>query len=75
MSLCSVLYELLRALLKSRLSLVTENLALRQQLVILRGNTSRLGLRERDRLFWVVLSHLWHDWRSILIIRKTRDSY
>jgi hypothetical protein len=66
MSVCSALYQLLRALLKSRLSLVTENLALRQQLVILRRNTSRVGLRDRDRLFWVVLSHLWRDWRSTL---------
>ena len=70
MSVCSALYQLLRALLKPRVSLMTENLALRQQLVILRRNTSRPGLRNRDRLFWVVLSHLWRDWRSILIIVK-----
>jgi putative transposase len=70
MSAFSALYQLLRALLMPRLSLVTENLALRQQLVILRRNTSRPGLRDRDRLFWVVLSHLWRDWRSILVIVK-----
>ena len=49
---------------------MTENLALRQQLVVLRRNTSRPGLRNRDRLFWVVLSHLWRDWHSILVIVK-----
>jgi len=70
MSVCSVLYQLLHALLEPRLSLVTENLALRQQLVILRRSTSRPGLRNRDRLFWVRLSHLWRDWRSILVIVK-----
>jgi putative transposase len=70
MSVCSVLYQLLRALLKPRLSLVIENLTLRQQLVIQRRNTSRPGLRDRDRLFWVVLSHLWRDWRSVLVIVK-----
>ena len=70
MSVCSALYQLLRALLKPRLSLVTENLALRQQLVILRRNTSRPGLSNRDRLFWVALSNLWPDWRSLLIIVK-----
>jgi hypothetical protein len=43
---------------------------------VLRRNTSRLGLHgrpglhDRDRLFWVVLSHLWRDWRSVLIIVK-----
>lgn len=70
MSVCSALFQLLRALLKPRLSLVIENLALRQQLVILRRNTSRPGLRNRDRLFWVVLSNLWRDWRSVLVIVK-----
>src|SRR4029453_13835501 len=70
MSACSALYQVLRALLKPRLSLVTENLALRQQLVILRRDTSRPGLHNRDRLFWVALSHLWRDWRSILLIVK-----
>jgi putative transposase len=70
MSVCSVLYQLLRTLLQPRLSLVAENLALRQQLVILRRNTSRPALCNRDRLFWVVLSHLWRDWRSILVIVK-----
>ena len=62
MSACSALYQLLRTLLKPRLSLVTENLALRQQLVILRRNTSRPGLRDRDRLFWGCLVDLWPDW-------------
>ncbi len=70
MSVCSALYQLLRALLKPRLSLVTENLALRQQLVVLRRKTSRPGLRNRDRLFWVVLSRLRCDWRSILVTVK-----
>jgi putative transposase len=70
MSVCSALYQLLCALLKPRLSRVTENLALRQQLVILRRNTKRPALGNRDRLFWVVLAHLWRDWRSILVIVK-----
>ena len=70
MSVCFVLYQLLRALFKPRLSLMTENLALRQQLGVLRRNTSRPGLSNRDRFFWVVLSHLWRDWRSLVIIVK-----
>jgi putative transposase len=70
MSVCSALYQLLHALLKPRLSLASENLALRQQLVILRRNTSRPRVCNRDRLFWVVLSCLWRDWRSALVIVK-----
>jgi len=47
-----------------------ENLALRQQLLVLRRSTKRPRLRHRDRLFWVTMSHLWRDWRSILTIVK-----
>src|SRR5712691_1743171 len=68
MSVCSALYQLLRGLLKPRLLLVMENLALRQQLVVLQHSTKRPRLRCRDRLFWVALSYLWRDWRSILLI-------
>ena len=66
----SALYQLLRSLLVPRLVLVTENLALRQQLLVLRRSTNRPRLRHRDRLFWIALSQLWQDWRSILVIVK-----
>src|SRR4029077_19753682 len=66
----SALYQLLRSLFVPRLVLVTENLALRQQLLVLHRSTNRLRLRRRDRLFWVGLSHLWRDWRFILGIVK-----
>ena len=66
----SALYQLLRSLLVPRLVLVTENLALRQQLVVLRRSANRRRLRHRDRLFWIALSQLWQNWRSILVIVK-----
>jgi putative transposase len=66
----SALYQLLRSLLVPRLVLVTENLALRQQLVVLRRSANRPRLRHRDRLFWIALSQLWQNWRSILVIVK-----
>ncbi len=37
-------------------NLAAENLALRQQLIVLNKNQPRLKLKERDRLFWVVKS-------------------
>jgi hypothetical protein len=70
MLVLSALYQLLRSLLVPRLVLVTENLALRQQLLVLRRSTKRPRLRSRDRLFWVALSQLWQNWRSILVIVK-----
>jgi hypothetical protein len=70
MFVCTALFQLLRGLLVPRLSLVTENLALRQQLLVLHRSSKRPRLRHRDRLFWIALSKLWRDWRSILVIVK-----
>ena len=70
MFVLSALYQLLRSLLVPRLILVTENLALRQQLLVLHRSSNRPQLCRRDRLFWIGLSHLWHEWRSILVIVK-----
>ena len=49
-------------------ALAAENLALRQQLAVLRQSVKRPELRRRDRVFWVWLSRLWKDWRSVLVI-------
>ena len=70
MFVLTVFYQLLRSLLVPRLVLLTENLALRQQLAVLHRSRNRPRLRCRDRLFWIALSRLWQDWRSILVIVK-----
>jgi len=70
MFVLSALYQLFRGLLVPRLVLVAENLALRQQLLVLHRSSNRPRLRHRDRLFWIALSQLWRDWRSILVIVK-----
>jgi putative transposase len=48
--------------------LTAENLALRQQLIVLKRNQKRPGLKERDRVFWKVLSQVWPSWRDSLVI-------
>jgi putative transposase len=60
----------LRAFLLPRTALVAENLALRQQLAVLRVSVKRPRLRKRDRIFWVWLSRIWSGWRSCLMIVK-----
>ncbi len=70
MFVLSALYQLFRGLLVPRLVLVTENLALRQQLLVLHRSSNRPRLRHLDRLFWISFSQLWRDWRSILVIVK-----
>lgn len=52
--------------LNSRLAI--ENLALRQQLAVMKKSIRRPKIRRRDRLFWVILSRLWFGWENALIL-------
>ena len=70
MGLVEALYLLLRAFVVSHATLAAENLALRQQLSVLEHRVKRPKLRPRDRRFWVWLSRLWPNWRSVLRIVK-----
>jgi transposase InsO family protein len=47
-----------------------EILALRHQLPVLQRRKKRVRLRAADRLLWVILSRLWKQWRSTLVIVK-----
>jgi len=55
----------LRASLRTRTDLALENLALRQQLVLLR-RSKRPQFGRLERLFWVWLSDQWAGWRKAL---------
>lgn len=56
--------------LKPQRDLALENLALRQQLAILKRSNKRPRLTRADRAFWVALSRVFADWRQALIIVK-----
>ena len=59
------------SLLKSRVSLQLENLALRHQIAVLqRSAMKRPKLVAADRLFWAWLCQVWGAWRSALVIVK-----
>ena len=60
----------LRSLFLSSATLRIENLALRQQLAVLKHRTKRPRLRNRDRFFWVILSRIWSGWKSALVLVK-----
>src|SRR5882672_4570515 len=57
---------LLRTIFVSRTALTLENIALRQQLAVLKRSVPRPQLRMTDRIFWVALSSLWSRWRESL---------
>ena len=68
-----LLYALLtatRSSLRSQRELALENLALRQQLAVLKRTTQRPRLTHADRAFWVTLSRLWTGWQHALILVK-----
>jgi putative transposase len=46
--------------------LALENLALRQQLGVLKRRKGVPRLKRKDRVFWVVLSRIWAPWRLAL---------
>jgi hypothetical protein len=54
---------------RSRTSLLLESIALRHQIAVLeRCRTRRPCFRRLDRLFWILLSRWWLDWREGLVI-------
>ena len=57
-------------LISTRKNLLIENLALRQQLAIMKQHVKRPKIRIRDRIFWVFLSRVWKDWKNVLIVVK-----
>ncbi len=65
-----LLWIFVRAFFVHRANLAMENLALRQQLAILNRKAARPRLRIRDRWFWMAISKLLPNWRSILLIMQ-----
>src|SRR5215469_2751432 len=66
-----VLFATLRSILRSRVDLQLENLALRHQIGVLqRSAKKRPKISTIDRIFWVALSCLWRDWCSTLVLVK-----
>jgi hypothetical protein len=51
-----------------RRDLVLENLALREQLGVLKRKHPQPRLAASDRLFWVVLRRRWPEWKRALIL-------
>ena len=70
----TLLFVIARALalaLRGHQELVSENLALRQQLTVVKRTSKRPHLQTRDRLFWIALVLLSHHCRCIVHINVT----
>jgi len=73
MPLVLALLGALRAALRTRTDLTLENLALRQQLALLRRRSKRPQFGRLDRLLWVWLSSHWAGWRKGAPARSPRE--
>jgi transposase InsO family protein len=68
MGWAQLVFILFWAAIRSQAELAAENLVLRQQLAVLEQASKRPRLRNRDRIFWTWIAHLWSNWRSALVI-------
>jgi transposase InsO family protein len=59
---------LLIRIFRSRRDLLLENLALRQQLDVMKQRYPRPQVSTSDKLFWVILRRLWPEWMHALIL-------
>ena len=64
----TLLVQTIRALFRSRADLALENLALRQQVAVLKQQRPRPPLTGLDRALWVALQQTWKHWANALII-------
>ena len=62
--------KVIKILFQSRAHLITENLALRQQLAAFKTKNINPKLSDMDRSFWVALRRTWSNWADTLIIVK-----
>ena len=68
LELLQLLLTTLGSVLRSRKRLILENLLLRQQLQVALRCQRRPRLRTRDKLFWLLVSHLFRNWRRHLLL-------
>jgi putative transposase len=59
---------LLARCFRSRRKLLLENLALRQQLAVLKRRQDRPTLLPFDKLFWMLACRFWSEWKKCLLV-------
>lgn len=66
--LAKLFFDSLIRLMSSRRDLLMENLALRQQLAVLKARRPKPRLSMPDKLFWVLARRLWSHWKQSLLV-------
>ncbi len=63
-TIVKILVAFVREIAVSRATVRLENIALRQQVAVLKRERPRPRLHSLDRVFWVFLSRLWPRWKD-----------
>jgi putative transposase len=66
--LLRLLFASIPSLFRSRRDLVLEIIVLRQQLSVLKRKKSRPRFQAWDRLFWLLVSKTWSNWKNSLFL-------
>ncbi len=66
--LLQTLLRTLVSLFQIHRALALENLALRQQVALLKAAPRRPRPSAADRVFWAALARSWSDWRNALLV-------
>jgi hypothetical protein len=66
--LLRLLFVLIKQSFCTRSNLLLENMALRQQLAVLKRRYPRPRIATLDKLFWVILRRFWPRWKHALIL-------
>ena len=61
---------LINILVADRSRLALGNIALRQQIVVLKRSVKRAKTEDSDRVFWILMRRLLKSWRDTLMIVK-----
>jgi hypothetical protein len=66
----TLLLALINELLADRSRLALENIALRQQVAVLKRSVKCAKIDDSDRIFWILMRRLLDSWRETLLIVK-----
>ena len=64
------MFTLVRLLIEDRKRLMLENLALRQQLAVLKRSVKRPKIEDSDRIFWILMRRMLKEWKETLLFVK-----
>ncbi|MCP5065958.1 MAG: hypothetical protein GY946_05265 [bacterium] len=67
-ALMTLLLHAVRSMTRSRAEVVLKNLALKQQVMVLKTRKPRPPLHDEHRAFWVALRSVWVGWTGPLMI-------